>query len=84
MGCEFKARLGYVRDLRSDSVFKRKMERKKDSWLHNTVAHVATSERNPCSQIIVGLGYVICDSSRNKKWDLLLQAIGNNKVAVIA
>lgn len=28
-GCEFKARLRYMRDLRSDSVFKRKMERKK-------------------------------------------------------
>lgn len=28
-GCEFKARLGHMRDLRSDSVFKRKMERKK-------------------------------------------------------
>lgn len=70
-GCEFKARLGYMRALRSDSVFKRKVERKKIR-LHDTVAHVVTSERNPCSQIIVGLGDVICvNNPRNKKRDLL-------------
>lgn len=63
-------------------LFKRKMERKK-SCLHDTVAHMVTSERNPCSQIIVGHGYTICNSPRNKKLDLLWQAIGNNKVAVI-
>lgn len=70
-GCEFKARLGCMRALRSDSVFKTKVERKK-ICLHDTVAHVVTSERNPCSQIIVGLGYVICvNNPRNKKRDLL-------------
>jgi hypothetical protein len=78
-GCEFKARLGCMRALRSDSVFKTKVERKK-ICLHDTVAHVVTSERNPCSQIIVGLGYVICvNNPRNKKRDLLWQAIGTTK-----
>lgn len=77
-GYEFKARLGYLEGLRSGSVFKKEGEEEK-------TAVCITSAHGSCREAPVlksGLGYIICDSPRNKR-DLLWQTIGNNEVAVI-